>query len=68
MMAKAKMPDFTVKEATLIANLVVGRYDSLVEMYNWPHPVADPKGLKKAIDALETSAKKLRPFYTGADS
>lgn len=61
------MPDFTVREATLIANMVVGRYDSLVEMSEWPN-FADKKGVDKAIKELKSTADKLRPWYTAEDS
>lgn len=67
-MSPAKKPEFTPKELTLIANMVVGRHDSLVEMQDkYPH-MHDRVGLGKAIKAIAPVTEKLRPYYTGEDS
>lgn len=60
-------PEFTPKELTLIANMVVGRYDSLVELSKSP-TFPDKKGIAKAIKAVKSVADKLRPYYTGEDT
>jgi hypothetical protein len=66
--AKAQTPDFTPKELTLIANMVVGRHDSLVEIRANSRFHTNDKGLTKAINAIAPVAEKLRPWYTGEDS
>ena len=67
-MANSKTPEFTKRELTLIANMVVGRHDSLVEIKENSMFRTNDKGLQKAITAIAPVAEKLRPYYTGEDS
>lgn len=69
-MAKADMPDFTVREAIDIANMVVGRWEALASMEAaYPNmPEGEVKRLNKAIKELKPLADKLRPWYTGENS
>lgn len=66
-MPPAKKPEFTPKELTLIANMVVGRHDSLVELRDRPM-FPDKESIGKAIKAIKPVADKLRPYYTGKDT
>jgi len=68
--AKADMPDFTVAEATEIANQVVGRYDALEStVTEFPDmPAKDMERLKREVKQMKPLADKLRPWFTGASS
>ena len=60
--------EFTDKELTIVADIIVGRYEALKELHtSHQTPKQTKADITVILSELQSVTDKLRPYYTGEE-